>query len=98
MDLNSLKDQVAGLSLYDIKAGVRKVQNGKRHRRIEPDHPDPIASCHELYGDGGEGLLPILGNSYAMSAQCPPVGSRSNEQRALGGILNSDARNRQRHP
>ncbi|KAK3111167.1 Epsin-3, clathrin recruitment and traffic between the Golgi and endosome [Teratosphaeriaceae sp. CCFEE 6253] len=26
-DLNSLKDQVAGLSLYDIKAGVRKVQN-----------------------------------------------------------------------
>ena len=28
MDLNSLKDQVAGLSLYDIKAGVRKVQNG----------------------------------------------------------------------
>ena len=29
MDLNSIKDQVAGLSLYDIKAGVRKVQNGK---------------------------------------------------------------------
>lgn len=28
MDLNSLKDTVANLSLYDIKAGVRKVQNG----------------------------------------------------------------------
>ncbi|KAK1829930.1 putative golgi to endosome transport protein [Podospora conica] len=27
MDLNSLKDTVANLSLYDIKAGVRKVQN-----------------------------------------------------------------------
>ncbi|KAF1954927.1 ENTH-domain-containing protein [Byssothecium circinans] len=27
MDFASLKDQVAGLSLYDIKAGVRKVQN-----------------------------------------------------------------------
>ena len=28
MDLNSLKEQVSNLSLYDIKAGVRKVQNG----------------------------------------------------------------------
>jgi len=28
MDINSLKDTVANLSLYDIKAGVRKVQNG----------------------------------------------------------------------
>ncbi|EGE01646.1 epsin-3 [Trichophyton equinum CBS 127.97] len=27
MDFNSLKDQVSNLSLYDIKAGVRKVQN-----------------------------------------------------------------------
>lgn len=29
MDFNSLKDQVSNLSLYDLKAGVRKVQNGK---------------------------------------------------------------------
>ena len=29
MDFSSLKDQVTNLSLYDIKAGVRKVQNGK---------------------------------------------------------------------
>lgn len=28
MDFNSLRDQVSNLSLYDIKAGVRKVQNG----------------------------------------------------------------------
>ncbi|KAG8533756.1 uncharacterized protein KY384_001497 [Bacidia gigantensis] len=27
MDLNSIKDQVSNLSLYDLKAGVRKVQN-----------------------------------------------------------------------
>ncbi|OTB19274.1 hypothetical protein K445DRAFT_314160 [Daldinia sp. EC12] len=27
MDFNSLKDQVANLTLYDLKAGVRKVQN-----------------------------------------------------------------------
>jgi epsin len=29
MDLASLKEAAANLSLYDIKAGVRKVQNGK---------------------------------------------------------------------
>lgn len=29
MDFNSLKEQVAGLSLYDVKAGIRKVQNGR---------------------------------------------------------------------
>lgn len=29
MDLNSLKDTVSNLTLYDLKAGVRKVQNGE---------------------------------------------------------------------
>lgn len=29
MDFSSLKDQVSNLTLYDLKAGVRKVQNGK---------------------------------------------------------------------
>jgi epsin len=29
MDFSSLKDSVTNLTLYDIKAGVRKVQNGK---------------------------------------------------------------------
>jgi len=29
MDLSSIRDTVANLSLYDIKAGVRKVQNGE---------------------------------------------------------------------
>lgn len=28
MDFNSLKDTVSNLSLYDLKASVRKVQNG----------------------------------------------------------------------
>jgi len=28
MDINSLKDTVSNLTLYDLKAGVRKVQNG----------------------------------------------------------------------
>ena len=30
MDFNSLKDTVSNLTLYDLKAGVRKVQNGER--------------------------------------------------------------------
>lgn len=29
LDLNSLKEAAANLSLYDLKAGVRKVQNGQ---------------------------------------------------------------------
>lgn len=28
MDFNNLKEAVSGLTLYDLKAGVRKVQNG----------------------------------------------------------------------
>lgn len=30
--MDSLKEQVSNLTLYDIKAGVRKVQNGKPSR------------------------------------------------------------------
>jgi epsin len=29
MDLNNIKKSVANLSLYDIKAGVRQLQNGE---------------------------------------------------------------------
>jgi hypothetical protein len=29
MDFDSLKNQVSNLTLYDVKAGVRKVQNGE---------------------------------------------------------------------
>lgn len=32
MDFSNIKDQVSNLTLYDIKAGVRKVQNGKSSR------------------------------------------------------------------
>ena len=28
MDFNSIREQVSNLTLYDLKAGVRKVQNG----------------------------------------------------------------------
>jgi epsin len=36
MDLNSLKDQVSNLTLYDLKAGFRKAQNGMRQRADVP--------------------------------------------------------------
>jgi epsin len=39
MDLNSLRDTVSNLTLYDLKAGVRKVQNGGRHP------PDLSGTC-----------------------------------------------------
>ena len=32
MDWNDLRNQVSNLSVYDLKAGVRKVQNGKYTR------------------------------------------------------------------
>ena len=45
MDFNSLKDQVSNLSLYDLKAGVRKVQNGEPQYRI--GHADGLRTDHE---------------------------------------------------
>jgi epsin len=36
MDFNSLKDKVSNLSLYDLKAGVRQVQNGMRQKTAWP--------------------------------------------------------------
>lgn len=39
MDLSSLKDQVSSLTLYDLKAGVRKVQNGKHPPRTTAEAP-----------------------------------------------------------
>lgn len=35
MDFNSLRDQVSNLTLYDLKAGVRKVQNGELMPKLE---------------------------------------------------------------
>ena len=64
MDFSALKEQVTNLSLYDLKAGVRRVQNGKLSslkpaRRKKGAHYGCI-SCHELHGDGGEGKYSAL--------------------------------------
>lgn len=56
MDWNDLRNQVSNLSVYDIKAGVRKVQNGMFVYRLRPRmYSNAITSCHELHRDGGEG-------------------------------------------
>ena len=36
MDFSSLKEQVSNLTLYDLKAGVRKVQNGRLTLEVDP--------------------------------------------------------------
>ncbi len=55
MDLASLKEAAANLTLYDLKAGVRKVQNGN----ASPVPPavillTMISSCDELHRDGSQ--------------------------------------------
>lgn len=54
MNLDSLKDAVAGISLYDVKAAVRKAQNGGH---VHLDGRAGLIHCsgHELYGNGGKG-------------------------------------------
>jgi epsin len=36
MDFSSLKDQVSNLTLYDLKAGFRKAQNGMNGSNTAP--------------------------------------------------------------
>lgn len=56
MDWNDIRNQMSNLTVYDLKAGVRKVQNGKLEclARSRAD-PDQATSRHELHGDGGQG-------------------------------------------
>jgi hypothetical protein len=56
MDLASLREAAANLTLYDIKAGVRKVQNGRipQFRQLFARSPMDC-SCHELHANGGQG-------------------------------------------
>jgi hypothetical protein len=55
MDWNDLRNQVSNLSVYDLKAGVRKVQNGM-HTRVTGLRAlsDTAASRHELHRNGVE--------------------------------------------
>ena len=57
MDLSSLRDQVSNLTLYDLKAGVRKVQNGKICPQSISYRANLGDSGDELYRDGGKGAI-----------------------------------------
>ena len=57
MDINSLRDTVSNLTLYDLKAGVRKVQNGMSPVWLLDASQKLILdpSGDELHRDGGKG-------------------------------------------
>jgi hypothetical protein len=56
MDWNDLRNQVSNLSVYDLKAGVRKVQNGMYTGAGETRaSTDTAASRHELHRNGVQG-------------------------------------------
>jgi hypothetical protein len=56
MDFNSLKDQVSNLTLYDLKAGFRKAQNGTPGCALRQLATLlTCASRYELHRDGGQG-------------------------------------------
>ena len=57
LSLEGLKEQVSNLSLYGIKAGVRKVQNGSVSPQSHPVWPRCLCSLysrHELHRDGSQ--------------------------------------------
>lgn len=59
MDLNDLKSTVSNLTLYDIKAGFRKAQNGtlapKACLSVDMAMANLTCSCNELHRDGVQG-------------------------------------------
>lgn len=99
MDLNSLKDQVSNLTLYDLKAGVRKVQNGKL--ALFRDSPSKLTRANVAVMNYTEMEAKVHmkphPHSYPWRLKGMP-GSRSNEQRTMGGLIECHAGNRQWHP
>lgn len=79
MDFESLKNQVSNLTLYDLKAGVRKVQNGKVEWLLEI-HKLTGCSCYESHRDGVQSTskrIPkpsLLNCSGQGSYKCWPLG------------------------
>jgi len=49
MDFESIRNQVSNLTLYDLKAGVRKVQNGMQDSHLYLTSADESNSGHELH-------------------------------------------------
>ena len=56
MDWNNLQNTVSNLTLYDLKAGVRKVQNGMLSQHsLHTAHELTNSSRHELHRNGSQG-------------------------------------------
>jgi hypothetical protein len=54
LNLDSLKEQVSNLSLYDLKAGVRKVQNAvmnytEMEAKVNPNMPYMVIEAHQCH-------------------------------------------------
>lgn len=76
--MDSLKEQVSNLTLYDLKAGVRKVQNGEFCSSLQNKLGmisrllTAVYSCYELYRNGGEGMLLFLSSVAPPIPESPP--------------------------
>jgi len=78
MDLDSLKNTVSNLTLYDLKAGFRKAQNGKLWAIYGgSDLVAHTCSGHELYRNGVQGMYAMLIKGSLIDMF---LGSRSYEQ------------------
>ncbi|KAI9759878.1 MAG: Epsin-3, clathrin recruitment and traffic between the Golgi and endosome [Chaenotheca gracillima] len=66
MDLNNLKDQVSNLSLYDLKAGVRKVQNAVMNY-TETEAKVREATNNEPWGASSTLMQDIANGTYNYS-------------------------------
>ncbi|KAI9672351.1 MAG: Epsin-3, clathrin recruitment and traffic between the Golgi and endosome [Caeruleum heppii] len=66
MDFNSLKDQVSNLTLYDLKAGVRKVQNAVMNY-TEMEAKVREATNNDPWGTGTTVMQEIANGTYNYS-------------------------------
>lgn len=78
MDFESLKNQVSNLTLYDIKAGVRKVQNGESVVSATFGVMLTLESRYEPNRDGVQGQIVQPTLSSATSLLCDQVREATN--------------------
>jgi hypothetical protein len=85
MDFESLKNTVSNLTLYDLKAGVRKVQNGKffpalprlaDNRSLSTNTPAAVMNYTEM-----EAKVISVDVSYCQSRSLTSILARSEKQR-----------------
>ncbi|OKL64129.1 hypothetical protein UA08_00080 [Talaromyces atroroseus] len=78
MDFSSLKDQVSNLTLYDIKAGVRKVQNEMEAKVREATNNEPWGASSTLMQEIASGTH----NYHLLNEIMPMIYKRFTEKTA----------------